>query len=256
MKRLLIALLWVSFLATGAQAHFRWGVRVSEYGPYKIWGTPQVGYVVSYMGGASRDSCVWVYVSGGAPPDSVTASARVGGRTPSWLVDRANHSGTQTKSTISDFSHTHSPSDITGTAVITTDSRLSDARTPVAHNQAISTITALQESLNVKAKLSHTQDWSTITNQPTIPAPNDSATGSARTGPQAKIMFNVGTTTLSAKRKALKITGLLATDFAFSCWGDSVSGNRKRGLAGKCKAESLILFSDTTAGTVNYQVWR
>jgi hypothetical protein len=30
-------------------------------------------------------------------------------------------------------SHSHSPSDVTGTAVITSDSRLSDARTPTAH---------------------------------------------------------------------------------------------------------------------------
>lgn len=37
--------------------------------------------------------------------------------------------------------HSHAPSDITGTAVITSDSRLSDARTPTAHNQAESTIT-------------------------------------------------------------------------------------------------------------------
>lgn len=38
------------------------------------------------------------------------------------LKDRANHTGTQ------------APSTITGTAVITTDARLSDARTPTAHN--------------------------------------------------------------------------------------------------------------------------
>ncbi len=38
-------------------------------------------------------------------------------------------------------SHTHAPSEVTGTAVITTDSRLSDARTPTAHNQDWSTIT-------------------------------------------------------------------------------------------------------------------
>jgi len=39
----------------------------------------------------------------------------------------------QTKSTISDFSHAHSPSDVTGTAVVTEDSRLTDARTPLTH---------------------------------------------------------------------------------------------------------------------------
>ena len=37
--------------------------------------------------------------------------------------------------------HTHVPSDITGTAVVTADARLSDARTPLAHNQSADTIT-------------------------------------------------------------------------------------------------------------------
>jgi hypothetical protein len=37
--------------------------------------------------------------------------------------------------------HTHATTDITGTAVVTNDSRLTDARTPTAHNQAESTIT-------------------------------------------------------------------------------------------------------------------
>jgi len=39
-------------------------------------------------------------------------------------------------------SHSHPPSEVTGTAVITNDSRLSDARTPTAHNQDASTINA------------------------------------------------------------------------------------------------------------------
>ena len=37
--------------------------------------------------------------------------------------------------------HAHAPTDVTGTAVIITDARLSDARTPVAHNQTAATIT-------------------------------------------------------------------------------------------------------------------
>ena len=65
----------------------------------------------------------------------------------------------QTASTITDFStaadarvvagitgkantaHAHAPADVTGTAVITTDSRLDDARIPLAHDQTASTIT-------------------------------------------------------------------------------------------------------------------
>lgn len=46
--------------------------------------------------------------------------------------------------------HSHSPTDVTGTAVITNDARLSDARTPTAHDQAISTITNLQTTLDGK----------------------------------------------------------------------------------------------------------
>jgi hypothetical protein len=47
-------------------------------------------------------------------------------------------------------SHSHAPAEITGTAVIANDSRLSDARTPTAHDQAISTITNLQTTLDGK----------------------------------------------------------------------------------------------------------
>jgi hypothetical protein len=49
--------------------------------------------------------------------------------------------GKQAAGSYAASSHTHAPGDVTGTAVITTDSRLSDARTPTAHNQAESTIT-------------------------------------------------------------------------------------------------------------------
>ena len=37
--------------------------------------------------------------------------------------------------------HTHAPTDITGTAVITTDPRLSDARTPLAHSHTLADVT-------------------------------------------------------------------------------------------------------------------
>lgn len=49
--------------------------------------------------------------------------------------------------------HTHAPSDITGTAVITSDSRLSDARTPTAHTHPQSEITSLVGDLALKAPL-------------------------------------------------------------------------------------------------------
>ena len=54
------------------------------------------------------------------------------------------------------------PSAITGTAVITTDSRLSDARTPVPHGHAISDTTGLQAALDGKqATGSYAAAWHT-----------------------------------------------------------------------------------------------
>ena len=42
------------------------------------------------------------------------------------------------------------PSAITGTAVVTTDSRLSDARTPLSHSHSVSDVTGLQTALDAK----------------------------------------------------------------------------------------------------------
>lgn len=61
------------------------------------------------------------------------------------------------------LAHTHAPADITGTAVITTDSRLSDARTPLAHTHVITDTTGLQTALDGKAATSHTHTKSQIT---------------------------------------------------------------------------------------------
>jgi hypothetical protein len=55
------------------------------------------------------------------------------------------------------------PSQVTGTAVITTDSRLSDARTPTAHTHAESEITGLVSDLAGKAPTVHTHTKSQIT---------------------------------------------------------------------------------------------
>jgi hypothetical protein len=59
--------------------------------------------------------------------------------------------------------HAHSPSDITGTAVVDNDSRLSDARTPTAHGHAIGDVTGLQTSLDGKASSSHSHAQSDVT---------------------------------------------------------------------------------------------
>ncbi len=47
-------------------------------------------------------------------------------------------------------SHSHAPSEITGTAVVTADSRLSDARTPLTHSHAESEVTNLVTDLGNK----------------------------------------------------------------------------------------------------------
>jgi hypothetical protein len=58
--------------------------------------------------------------------------------------------------------HTHSASDIIGTAVITNDSRLSDARTPLAHTHPISDVTSLQTSLDGKEPSLPTKTGNTL----------------------------------------------------------------------------------------------
>lgn len=54
--------------------------------------------------------------------------------------------------------HTHAPEDITGTAVVTADSRLSDARTPTAHAHPTSDVTGLDAALSGKASTGHNHD--------------------------------------------------------------------------------------------------
>jgi hypothetical protein len=67
--------------------------------------------------------------------------------------------------------HTHAPSEITGTAVITTDARLSDSRVPTAHSHTTSDVTGLSTSLSKiywTISMSHTSTSSLST------APTDS----------------------------------------------------------------------------------
>lgn len=51
--------------------------------------------------------------------------------------------------------HTHNPTDITGTAIVEGDSRLTDSRSPTAHNHGIDEIFNLQNSLDNKADSYH-----------------------------------------------------------------------------------------------------
>jgi hypothetical protein len=86
---------------------------------------------------------------------------------------------TDKPSTFTPSSHTHEPSEITGTAVVNADSRLSDARTPIAHNQAISTVTNLQTSLDAKSNSGHTHSPSEVTG--TAVVTSDARLSDART---------------------------------------------------------------------------
>ena len=96
---------------------------------------------------------------------------------------RANHTGTQGWSTIVSTPTTLAGYGITD-AVSSSDSRLTDARTPTAHTQAWTTITATPTTLagygitdavsstdarltDARTPLAHNQAWSTITSTPT-----------------------------------------------------------------------------------------
>lgn len=59
--------------------------------------------------------------------------------------------------------HTHAPADVTGIAVITTDARLSDARTPTAHVHPQADVTGLVAALAGKAASVHTHAPGDIT---------------------------------------------------------------------------------------------
>ena len=59
--------------------------------------------------------------------------------------------------------HVHPPNEITGTAVVTADARLSDARTPLAHGHPQSDVTNLVTDLAGKAAASHMHAQADVT---------------------------------------------------------------------------------------------
>jgi len=81
-----------------------------------------------YVCNSITPSVVWTWI--GNPNIATPTWGGIGG-TLSSQTDLNNALGAKAEST-----HTHSPSDITGTAVITTDARLSDARTPTTHTHS------------------------------------------------------------------------------------------------------------------------
>jgi hypothetical protein len=91
-------------------------------------------------------------------------------------------------------SHSHAPGDVTGTAVVTADSRLSDARTPLTHSHAESDTTGLVTDLSGKAATSHTHSEANVTNLTT-----DLAGKAASTHSHAESDITNLTTDLAAK---------------------------------------------------------
>lgn len=85
-------------------------------------------YMPAAMAGAASGFAT-LDATGKVPSSQLPA----GSGAPDW-ADITNKPATFPPST-----HTHAPSDVTGTAVITTDARLSDARTPTAHTHDYTT---------------------------------------------------------------------------------------------------------------------
>lgn len=113
------------------------------------------GAVVGQVLGWSESGLDWVDMAAAAGGVSSVA-----GRTGAVVLSSADLTDVASLATDAELasglagkanaSHTHAPADITGTAVITTDPRLSDARTPTAHTHpasAISDSTATGRSL-------------------------------------------------------------------------------------------------------------
>jgi hypothetical protein len=73
-----------------------------------------------------------------------TSQAAANAVVQAYAVQRANHTGTQAVETITGLggAATLSVGTTAGTVAAGNDARLSDARTPTAHNQAFSTITS------------------------------------------------------------------------------------------------------------------
>ena len=65
---------------------------------------------------------------------------------------------------------TISPSQVTGTAVVTADARLSDARTPLTHSHAESDVTSLVTDLGLKAPIASPTFTGTVTAPTVVPS--------------------------------------------------------------------------------------
>ena len=106
-----------------------------------------VGSMVAGAGGTYNDTAGTITLPSGGGGGAVDS---VAGRTGAVVLSSADLTDAASLATDAELaaglagkansSHTHAPEDITGTAVITTDPRLSDARTPTAHTHPASAI--------------------------------------------------------------------------------------------------------------------
>jgi hypothetical protein len=143
------------------------------------------GYVAAQLGSYSTSATI----AASYQPLSSNLTG-LGANNAAYYLARANHTGTQAASTITGLG-TAAPLDVaaSGNASSTqvvkgSDTRLSDSRTPTAHNQAFSTITATPTTLvgygitdavgagdsrltDARTPTTHNQAWSTITGTPT-----------------------------------------------------------------------------------------
>ena len=80
-------------------------------------------------------------------------------------------------------------------------------------------------------------------------------TAFCRTARSVRIIIDT-TKVVAATRTPIYLSGVLATDRAWVVFSDSTSGVRKRSCSGVCKANTLVVFTDTTVATVNALIYR
>ena len=134
--------------------------------------------------GASDDLVEWEEIEGKPeefpPAEHDRAWADITGKPEEFPPATHTHAWGQVTgkpTTFAPADHSHAITDVTGlqgaldAKVATTDSRLSDARTPKTHTHAIADVTDLQTTLNGKAASSHEHAWGDITGKPATFAP-------------------------------------------------------------------------------------
>jgi hypothetical protein len=106
-----------------------------------------VGALLRVRAGANPAAVVPVADSNPPSPGGGMSEAQVDARVVAGITGKLDTNHASVTNARTPVSHTHAPTDITGTAVVDADARLSDARTPTAHAHAIADTTGLQAAL-------------------------------------------------------------------------------------------------------------